>query len=218
MLRLIVTNLNYSSWSMRSWLALKHAGLDFRTLDIRMFTAPDWRDKLLQFSGAAKVPVLVDGSLTIHESLAICEYVAEKAPSAGLWPSDPALRARARALSCEMHAGFSALRNAMPTNLRGRANRTPTSPEIDADVARIEDIFEASMSTSSGDFLLGDFGVVDCMFFPVLSRFRTYGVQVKPATARYSEALFALPIVQELERLAAETETVSRYDERLAAD
>lgn len=217
MLRLIVTNLNYSSWSMRPWLALKHAGAEFRTMDIRMFTAADWREKLLQFSGAAKVPVLVEGSLTVHESLAICEYVAEKFPSAGLWPSDPALRARGRALSCEMHAGFSALRSAMPTNLRGRAKSTPRSPEIEADIARLEDIFEASMSTTTGDFLLGGFGIVDCMFFPVLSRFRTYGVKVKPATARYSEAMFALPIVQELERLASETEAVSRYDERLTA-
>ncbi len=217
MLRLVITNLNYSSWSMRPWLAMKHAGAEFRTLDIRMFTAQDWREKLLSFSGAGKVPVLVDGSLTVHESLAICEYIAEKFPSAGLWPSDPALRARARALSCEMHAGFSALRSAMPTNLRGRAKHTPTGPEIDADIARIEDIFEASMSTSPGDFLLGDFGIVDCMFFPVLSRFRTYGVRVLPATARYSEALFALPIVQELERLASETESVPRYDELLSA-
>lgn len=218
MLRLIVTNLNYSSWSMRPWLALTHAGAEFRTMDVRMFLAEDWREKILQFSGAGKVPVLVDGNLTIHESLAICEYAAEKYPAAGLWPSDPALRARARALSCEMHAGFSALRSAMPTNLRGRAAVAPTSPEVEADIRRIEDIFEASLSTSSGDFLLGEFGIVDCMYFPVVTRFRTYGVKLRPATARYSEALFALPIVQKLEAIARETEGVPRYDALLAAD
>lgn len=185
-------------------------------MDVRMFVAADWKEKILQFSGAGKVPVLVDGSLTLHESLAICEYVAETYPRAKLWPEDPALRARGRALSCEMHAGFSALRSAMPTNLRARTTRTPMDAAIEADISRLEDIFEASLQTSTGDFLLGDFGIVDCMYFPVLTRFRTYGVKLRPHTARYSEALFALPIVQKLEALARETEAVERYDALIA--
>ncbi len=212
MLRLIVTNLNYSSWSMRPWLALHHAGAEFRTMDVRMFVAPDWKDRILQFSGAGKVPVLVDGSLTLHESLAICEYIAEKFPEARLWPEDQELRARGRALSAEMHAGFSALRSAMPTNLRGRGSRRTLSPEVQADIARIEDIFEASLSTSPGDFLLGDFGIVDCMYFPILTRFRTYGIPLEPLAARYSERMFSLPIVQKLEELARTTETVEKYE------
>lgn len=212
MLRLIVANLNYSSWSMRPWLALAHAGAPFRTIDVRMFVAADWKDRILQFSGAGKVPVLVDGSLTLHESLAICEYVAEKFPEARLWPEDQKLRARARALSAEMHAGFAALRSRMPTNLRGRGARGALTPDVQADIARIEDIFEASLSTSQGAFLLGDFGIVDCMFFPVLSRFRTYGIPLKPSTARYSETMFSLPIVQKLEELAQATEPVERYE------
>src|SRR6188768_3142212 len=101
MLRLVCANLNYSSWSMRPWLALMHAGLPFKTHDVGLKTQPDWRERILAFSGAGKVPILVDGSLSIHESLAICEYVAELAPAAKLWPQDAQLRARGRAISCE---------------------------------------------------------------------------------------------------------------------
>ena len=121
MLRLVYGNLNYSSWSIRPWLALKHAGLEFRGHDIGLKTAEGWKDRILSFSGAGYVPILVDGSLSIHESLAICEYVAELAPSARLWPEDAKLRARGRAIACEMHSGFSHLRHAMDMNLRGRA-------------------------------------------------------------------------------------------------
>ncbi len=197
---------------MRAWLALERAGAEFKMHDVRMFVADDWRDRVLLFSGAGKVPILVEGNLTIHESLSICEYVAERFPDAKLWPQDSALRARARALSCEMHAGFAALRQLMPTNLRGRAARTPSSEEASTDIARIFDIVEASMATSAGDFLLGDFGIVDCMYFPVMSRFRTYGVELTPALLRYSQALFAHPLVQKLEAIAEVTEPVPRYD------
>jgi glutathione S-transferase len=181
-------------------------------LDVRMFVADDWQEKVLQFSGAGKVPVLVDGNLTIHESLAICEYIAELYPEAKLWPEDRALRARARAVSCEMHAGFSALRTAMPMNLRGRARQTPMNAEVARDMARIEEIIEASLATSSGDFLFGDFGIADCMYFPVISRFRTYGARVGLATTRYSKALFSHPLVRKLEALTADTEPTPRYD------
>jgi glutathione S-transferase len=216
MLRLIVTNLNYSSWSVRAWLALEQAGAPFKTLDVRMFVDETWREKVLQFSGAGKVPVLVDGNLTIHESLAICEYIAELFPGAQLWPEDRALRARARAISCEMHAGFGALRSAMPMNLRARAKKTPMNSEIQTDISRIEEIVDASLATSNGDFLFGDFTIADCMYFPVVSRFRTYGVGVGPATARYSAALFAHPLVRKLEALAVQTEPMPRYDALLA--
>ena len=133
MLRLVYGNLNYSSWSVRPWLALKQSGLEFRGHDIGLKTQDGWKDRILSFSGAGHVPILVDGSLSIHESLAICEYIAELAPAARLWPEDAKLRARGRAISCEMHSGFSHLRNAMDMNLRGRARRTPKSPEIDAE-------------------------------------------------------------------------------------
>ena len=212
MLRLVCGNLNYSSWSVRPWLALKHAGLPFRAHDIGLRTEEGWKDRILSFSGAGQVPILVDGSLSIHESLAICEYVAELQPRVRLWPEDSKLRARGRAIACEMHSGFSHLRLAMDMNLRGRAKRTPTSPQIDADIARIFDIWQASLSSNGGPFLLGDFSIADCMFFPVATRFRTYGVALPDDVQAYSSALFELPFVKELEQLAAATPAIPHYD------
>ncbi len=163
MLRFVCANLNYSSWSVRPWLALKHSGLEFRAHDVGMKTADGWKNRMLSFSGAGQVPILIDGSLSIHESLAICEYVAELQPTARLWPEDAKLRARGRAIACEMHSGFSDLRHAMNMNLRARTAHTPKSPEIDRDIARVLEIWDASLSSSGGPFLLGDFSIADCM-------------------------------------------------------
>ena len=218
MLRLVCANLNYSSWSMRPWLALKHAGLEFRAHDVGFKTQEGWKQRILAFSGAGQVPVLVDGALSIHESLAICEYVAELAPSARLWPDDVKLRARGRAIACEMHGGFSHLRRAMDCNLRGRARRPPKSPQIDADIARVLDIWTASLSSNGGPFLLGAFSIADCMYFPVATRFRTYGVELPEDAQAYSAALFALPFVQELEQIAQTTPPIPEYDAALALD
>ncbi|HSC88289.1 MAG TPA: glutathione S-transferase family protein [Polyangiaceae bacterium] len=217
MMRLVVGNLNYSSWSMRPWLALRHAGAEFRTHDIGMRVDEQWRDRILAFSGAGKVPILIDGSLSVHESLAICEYVAERFPEARLWPEDARLRARGRAISCEMLSGFSALRGRMNCNLRARASERPgPEPALDADIARVFDIWTASLETSSGEFLLGDFSIADCMYFPVASRFRTYGVQLPERLQRYSQALFDLPAVRELEGIAQTQPAIPLYDEYLS--
>jgi glutathione S-transferase len=215
MLRLVCGNLNYSSWSVRPWLALKHSGLAFKAHDIGLKTEAGWKDRILSFSGAGQVPVLVEGSLSIHESLAICEYIAELAPAAQLWPEDAKLRARGRAIACEMHSGFSNLRHAMDMNLRGRASRTPKSPQIDADIARVMDIWRASLTSGGGPFLLGDFSIADCMYFPVVTRFRTYGVELPDDARAYSAALFELPIVKELESLAHATPAIAEYDAKL---
>jgi glutathione S-transferase len=214
MLRLVCGNLNYSSWSVRPWLALKHAGLEFRAHDVGLKTSEDWKQRILSFSGAGMVPILVDGSLSIHESLAICEYVAELAPAARLWPEDRKLRARGRAIACEMHSGFGHLRRAMTMNLRARARHTPRGPEIDADIARVLDIWQASLS-SGGPFLLGELSIADCMFFPVASRFRTYGVALPEPAQAYVHALFELPFVKELEQIAAAQPAISEYDRAL---
>jgi glutathione S-transferase len=217
MLRLVCGNLNYSSWSVRPWLALKHAALPFRAHDIGLKTEDGWKDRILSFSGAGQVPILVDGSLSIHESLAICEYVAELAPAARLWPEDAKLRARGRAISCEMHSGFSHLRSAMSMNLRARTPRTPKSPEVDRDVARLLDIWRASLSSNGGPFLLGQFSIADCMYFPVASRFRTYGVALPAEAQAYSDALFALPFVKELEDIAQSAPAIAEYDALLGS-
>jgi len=216
MLRFVYGNLNYSSWSVRPWLALKHSGLEFRAHDVGFKANEGWRERILAFSGAGRVPILVDGSLSIHESLAICEYVAELAPSAQLWPEDAKLRARGRAISCEMHSGFSHLRSGMGMNLRARAQHTPQSPQIDADIARVLEIWNASLSSSGGPFLLGKLSIADCMFFPVATRFRTYGVPLPSDAAAYSAALFALPSVKELEVIAEAAPPIPEYDAALA--
>ena len=216
MLRLVCANLNYSSWSVRPWLALKHAGLAFRPHDVGLKTEHGWQDRILAFSGAGKVPVLVDGSLSVHESLAICEYVAELAPHARLWPEDLKLRARGRAIACEMHSGFAALRQALPMNLRSRSRSTPGGPAIEQDISRVLDIWQASLATAPGPFLLGEFSIADCMFFPVAARFRTYGVALQDFAAAYSTKLFELPFVRELEELAKATPAIPEYDAALS--
>ncbi|MCH2110581.1 MAG: glutathione S-transferase, partial [Polyangiaceae bacterium] len=159
MLRLVVANLNYSSWSMRAWLGLKRSGAAFKVFDVGLKTQDGWKERILQFSGAGKVPVLIDGASSIHESLAILETVHEKFPAAGLWPKDPALRARGRAISTEMASSFFALREQMPTTLRGRARQRPQGKTLDEDIQRVLEILDASLSSSKGEFLLGELSI-----------------------------------------------------------
>src|SRR6478609_302351 len=216
MMRLVAGSLNYSSWTMRPWLALEHAQAPYRLHDVGMLTKDGWRDRVLSFSGAGKVPVLVDGALTIHESLAICEYVHELRPAARLWPEDRVLRARGRAISCEMLSSFSTLRSLMPCNVRGRSLRTPTSPALDRDLARIFDIWEASLATSPGPYLLSDhLSIADCMYAPVLVRFRTYGVALSDTVRSYSDAVLSHPHLVELQHIAASTDPIAEYDAAL---
>lgn len=215
MLRLVAANLNYSSWSMRPWLALKHARAEFRVHDVGLKTRDGWKERILAFSGAGRVPVLVDGALSVHESLAICEYVAELHPGARLWPEQRELRARGRAISCEMLAGFAALRAELPANLRGRCVRRALRPETRADIARVLGIWEASLASTGGPFLLGQFSIADCMYLPVAARFRTYGVELPASARRYSEALFGLEIAKELETIAEREPPIAEYDASL---
>jgi glutathione S-transferase len=200
---------------MRAFLALRKAGAQFSMHDVGMFTKEGWKDSILQFSGAGKVPILVDGASTIHETMAICETLAERYSEAHLWPEDAALRARARAISSEMATGFHTVRSMMPTNLRGIAANTPKGDQLDQEIRRIFEIWEASLSTSTGDFLFGDFSIADCMYTPVVSRFRTYGVELPSFAQKYAAAILAHPAVQELEGLAQDTEAVPHYDEYL---
>lgn len=215
MLRLVSANLNYSSWTQRPWLALKHAGVEFRLHDVGLKTSDGWKERILSFSGAGRVPVLVHGVLSVHESLAICEYVADLSPEARLWPEQRELRARGRAISCEMLSSFTALRNECPTNVRARTSGKKLGPAARADVARIFEIWDASLSSSGGPFLLGDFSISDCMYYPVATRLRTYGVELSDAARRFSDALFALPIVRELELLAEAEPPILEYDSAL---
>ncbi|NNE20542.1 MAG: glutathione S-transferase [Myxococcales bacterium] len=212
MIRLVVAPLNYSSWSVRAWLALDHAGAEFKTHEIALFVDPNWRNKVLQFSGAGKVPILIDGNLSIHEALAIAEYTAERFPKAQLWPDDPQLRARARAVSSEMSTSFLNVRNEMPMNYRGRASQCSPSAEASAEIDRILDIWNASLSTSPGPFLFGEFSIADCMYVPVLSRFRTYGLPMHGQVAAWEERIWQQRSVAKWTKLAEQSIAIPKYD------
>lgn len=216
MLRLVGANLNYSSWTIRSWLALEYCQAEFKFFDVKMKTDPSWKERILGFSGAGQVPILIDGSLSIHQSLAIDEYLAELFPGSSLWPEDRGLRARGRALSCEMLSGFSAIRQAMPCNVRARDRKLSedvlNSPALQSELARLFEVWTVSLEANGGPFLLGQLSIVDFMFAPVLARFRTYGVVMSPVLMAYAEEVFALPIWQKLELLAKDAPEVAEYE------
>jgi glutathione S-transferase len=183
-LHLVIGNKNYSSWSFRPWLAMKVAGIAFDETLISL-DAPDFKARLRALSGAGKVPVLIDGDVRVWESLAIFEYLAEKFPTAALWPREAAARAHARAVASEMHAGFQPLRRQLPMNVWRRIIPRALEEDAMADVARIEVIWNECRSRfgSGGPFLHGAFGAADAMYAPVVWRFHTYAIEVS-ATAR----------------------------------
>jgi glutathione S-transferase len=216
--KLVVASLNYSSWSARAWLALTHTGADFDTRRIGLFVDEDWREQVEVFSGAGMVPVLVDGELVIHESLAICEYVNELFPEAGLWPEDRAERARARAFSAEMASSFRALRMSCPMNYRGRARGFEPDEDTERDIARVAEIFEGCRGRArGGPFLFGHFSIADCMYMPVVSRFRTYGIELEGAAADYAAAMWDHPAVRAWAAVAEDSPAVPHYDAMLEA-
>lgn len=190
-LRLFLGNKNYSSWSMRPWIALRAAGIAFEE-EVVPFDFDNGNPEFRRFSPTMKVPVLKDGDLTVWDSLAIVEYAAELFPEKGLWPADPRDRARARSISAEMHSGFPALRAACPMNMRRAPGTLSVSDEVKADVARIVAIWSECLERSGGPFLFGGFTIADAMYAPVVSRFETYGLSNDPVVARYSEAVTGL--------------------------
>lgn len=193
---LIIANKNYSSWSLRAWLALAQAGIVFDEVRIAL-GMPDTKEKLLGYSPAGKVPVLIDGSAKVWESIAICEYAAERWPEKRLWPADRAARAHARSVSAEMHAGFAALRAAMPMNCRSRYPGKGRSAAVDADIARIEALWGDCLKRHGGPFLFGAFSIADAMYAPVVSRFLTYDVKLVGALQQYAQAVLELPAMRE---------------------
>ncbi len=213
-LTLVIGNKNYSSWSLRPWLALKLAGLEFEEIRIPLY-APTSKQEILRHSPAGKVPVLKHGDVRVWESLAICEYAAELAPQARLWPADQAVRAHARSVSAEMHAGFSALRHALPMNLRVQGAKAKLTPEVQAEMGRISTIWERCRAKfgAGGSFLYGHFTIADAMYAPVVTRFITYGVKLEGRPSDYMNAVWALPELQEWVKAgAAETERLAETD------
>ena len=200
MLQLVIGNKNFSSWSLRPWLLLKQAGLPFREIPVRLRQA-DTKAQILAHSPSGKVPALIDGDLTVWDSLANCEYLAEKASlnHVDLWPADPKARAEARSVSAEMHSGFAALRQHMSMEVAASRPGEGQTPEVLADIARIAALWTSCRErfAAAGPFLFGDFSVADAMYAPVAFRFHTYGVELPPLAAAYRDTLLALPAMQE---------------------
>jgi glutathione S-transferase len=220
-LKLTVLSLRYSSWSMRPWLALTHAGAEFEleTVALPHMQKQTEDTSLAQRRAMGSVrglfPVLrVDGT-PIHESLAICEYVAETYPASGLWPVDPVRRAEARAICSEMVSGFTSMRGEMSCHLFGRVPQFKPGAATQADIARVFEIWGDKLSRSGGPFLFGRFSVADAMYYPVLTRFRTYGVELPPALVPYAGALDAHAAVRALVELASAAPRILVYDDYL---
>lgn len=211
-MRLLIGNKNYSSWSLRPWLALTQLGIPFQEERIALFV-PGYKERILAVSPAGKVPALIDGDVTVWDSLAIGEYLAERFPDRPVWPRAVAARALARCVSAEMHSGFPNLRAQMPMNVRKIYPAKAYAPEVETDVARVLAIWTQCLSTSGGPFLFGEFGYADAMFAPVVTRFTTYGVALTGAVKAYSDAIWALPAMQAWKAAAvAETEVIEDYE------
>jgi glutathione S-transferase len=216
-MQLLIANKNYSSWSIRPLLVLEHFAIPYELVRGRLTSTEvadeDATESITDWSGAGKVPVLRDGDLTIWESLAIIEYLAEKFPDQPIWPADMARRALARAASSEMHAGFSILRSELPMNARRRYADFTISEGCAADIDRIRQLWGDCLSRWGGPFLFGNFCAADAMFAPVISRFRTYGVALDGALTAYADAVWSLPAVRRwLDDAAAEKTVIARYE------
>ncbi|MDP2411878.1 MAG: glutathione S-transferase family protein [Pseudolabrys sp.] len=204
-LTLIIGNKNYSSWSLRPWIAMKVAGIAFDEKVIPLYE-PGSREQVLAFSPAGKVPVLIDGDQSVWESLAILEHLAERFPAAALWPADPAARSHARVVANEMHGGFQALRKNCPMNIWLPPKLRPQSDEVMENVWRIDALWRDCRARfgHKGPFLFGGFGAADAMYAPVVSRLHSYGLPVSEAASAYMTAVMALPAWQEWTAAALE--------------
>ena len=195
---LVIGNKNYSSWSLRPWLLLRQFGIAFEERRLSLDTDA-FHDEIGRWSPTGRVPALHDDGLLIWDSLAICEYVNERWLDGSGWPTDIAERARARAAAAEMHSGFGALRTQLPMNCRRVPDRYRGDAAADADIARVQQLWLQLRDAygTRGNFLCGDFGIVDAMFAPVVFRFRGYGVTLNDNAARYCETMLALPAMHE---------------------
>jgi glutathione S-transferase len=206
MYQLVLGNRNYSSWSMRGWMLLKLAGVEFTELSFPLY-GEDARAKVRNLGGqTGLVPVLIAGQIAIWDSLAIAEYLYEEAPQ--IWPAGRLDRARARSLAAEMHSGFLNLRMQMPCNMRAEDCWVELSDGLKAEISRISDIW----ARATGPWLCGEFCAADIMFAPVVTRFRTYGVELGEAAAAYARRLLDHPFSREWLQFAAKEPMVEKYE------
>ncbi len=213
-LTLVIGNKNYSSWSLRPWIAMKVAGIAFDEKVIPLYE-PGSREEILNYSPAGKVPVLVDGDAHVWESLGILEHLAEKFPAAGLWPNDTAARSHARVVASEMHGGFTALRRNCPMNMWLPPKPRPLPDEVKFDVVRIETLWADCRARfgKGGAFLFGAFGAADAMYAPVVARFHSYGIAAGRDARAYMDAVMALPAWKEWCAAAMQEPWVMRHNE-----
>jgi glutathione S-transferase len=214
-LTLAIGNKNYSSWSMRPWMALKATGIAFDEVVIPLYTGAADKQRILDFTRSGKVPALVDGNITVWDSLAIIEYAAERFPEAHLWPQDVASRAHARAISAEMHSGFMALRNECGMNIHRPIRSISLSDDARDNIARIQQIWTECRAKygGQGPYLFGAFTGADAMYAPVIHRFRTYAIEVTPPVRAYMETMLANAAFQEWTKAAlAETLIIEKFE------
>lgn len=199
-MKLLIGNKCYSSWSLRAWLLMRVAGIAF-TEQLVLLDEPGFKGAVFAAApgSGGTVPTLVDGDIAVWETLAICEYLHDTQPQAGIWPRDTAARAHARAISSEMHAGFSALRSACPMNLSKRFAARDRGPGVARDVERLTGLWRQARARfgAGGPFLYGAFSAADAMYAPVVTRLDTYGIAVDPVSQDYMQAVLALPAYRE---------------------
>jgi glutathione S-transferase len=214
-LKLAIGNKNYSSWSMRPWLAMRATHIPFEEVFIPLYTDQADKDRILSFTRSGKVPALIDGDITVWDSLAIIEYLAERFPDVHLWPAGRAARAHARSVSAEMHSGFMPLRNECGMNLHRPVGAIALSADAQANVARVQEIWSTCREQYGkvGPYLFGGFSGADAMFAPVVHRFRTYAINVGPQVKAYMETMMALPAFAEWTRAGlAETLVIEKFE------
>jgi len=217
-MELVIGNKKYSSWSFRPWLLIKAAGIPF-TEKLILIRQADSAAKIGRYSPAGRVPVLRDGRVTVWESLAICEHLAEKFPSKRLWPSDPAAKAEARSVSHEMHAGFAALRQKLPCHFLARYRNFKAPADAQADIDRVLGIWKTARRKwgKGGPFLFGRFSVADAMYAPVVFRFLAYGVPADAVSRAYMRTIESLPASREWVAAARAEKAVITAYENIAA-
>lgn len=195
--QLLTAPKNYSSWSVRPWLVMRHFDIPFEEVVAPLFAEEGAKELILSWNAAGTVPVLRDGTLTIPDSLAIIEYLAEQHPDKPIWPKEASKRALARVVSAEMHASFMAVRNAMPMNVRARVEGLEFDEAVLSDIARIQHVWRTALEETNGPFLFGEFCAADAMYAPVISRFMTYGVALDEICRGYADAVMNVPASQE---------------------
>jgi glutathione S-transferase len=215
-MKLVIANKAYSSWSLRPWLLMKVLDIPF-TEDLVPLDTPEFRPRVSSYQAGSTVPILVDGDVTVWESVAILDYLAERFPDRPVWPAERRARALARSISCEMHAGFRALRQACPMNVRKRYAHRDRGEAVAKDVARILHLWRQARdmhgARHGGPFLFGHFSAADAMYAPVVTRLQTYSIPVDGPMRTYMDAVLDLPAFREWQKAGMEESWIVAHDE-----